>query len=773
MLLISSLAISAQTQVANGDFETWTYDDVNLPNNWNSFQTASGQYASMGYSANNRQVRQSVEVRPGSEGQHSVVIWARSVVGVVAQGNLTSGRVNAGSMSATAVANYNWSDRNGSTTVGEVTNPCAMKFTGRPDSVVVWTKFVPAGMLADAPYAKFSAIVHGDYDYISYGLASNDTEENKAQVVAMVERNIESLAGQWQRISMPFVYTQNEVTPAYVIVNFSTNAYPGKGTKNDSLYVDDIQMIYNSEITSLLFNHKKVNFDEDSHAIVKGVYDENKLDYKINSQTASVELNYNDEEKTLTIIVKGADIQDNPNNQHTYTVVFEQKEVEENPYVKVEYPEDELNEPLPVVPYYFASRENPFNMTDSIANAAMELGQEGWIITTAKSKFTSGGADEDKNGEFYNDSYSNGLWGLGADDTSFDINQTLTNMPNGIYKVTLQAFNRPGDVANMTGDEQVGVVLYANNESTPVKHLFAEASDEALYTADEANAWMSDYQHGERYVPNSQPGAAAYFQDGRYVNSLEVVVTDGTLKLGLRKPKDKIAKQWTCFDNFTLTYYGLTGEVVEPASPELVVEWPESLEAEVVRDLTTETIAVSFTYTEAVPAEGWRYAYLELEQNDTTVLMGYCELGSEQNTIEAQVPNMLQTGECKLVLRIGNSETKAETTFSLTTYEQAYTITFVVDGETLMQDELPYGAEVIAPEVDPREGYTFAWVDEIPETMPAHDVTINGAYTEETGINTIAEALQNNAIYNLNGQRVSQLRRGQIYICNGKKVFVK
>lgn len=772
-MLISSLAVCAQTQVANGDFETWTFDGINLPNNWNSFQTASGSYASMGYSANNRQVRQSAEVRPGSEGEHSVVIWARSVVGVVAQGNLTSGRVNAGAMTATAVANYNWSDRNGSTTKGEMTNPCAMKFTGRPDSVVVWTKFVPKSILADAPYAKFSAIVHGDYDYISYGLASNDTEENKAQVVASVEHNIESLGGKWQRISMPFVYTKNDVTPAYVIVNFSTNAYPGKGTANDSLYVDDIQMIYNSEITFLLYNRKKVTFDENNHAVVKGTYDESKLSYKLNSQTASTELSYSEEDHTLFIIVKGADIEENPSNQHSYTVLFEQEEVTENPYVAVEYPDDELTEALPVDPSFFASRENPYDFTQRIVNASMEQGQEGWTVSSAKSKFTSGGADDDKNGEFYNDSYSNGLWGLGADDTSFDFNQTLTNMPNGIYKVTVQAFNRPGDVANMNGTEEVGVVFYANNESKAIHHLFADASNEVLFTADEANAWMTDYQHGEQYVPNSQAGASVYFEEGHYTNSLEVVVTDGTLKLGLRKPKDKIAKQWTCFDNFTLTYYGLTGEVVEPVSPKLEVQWPETLEATVVRDLTTEPIEVSFDYTDGVPAEGWRYAYLELVQGETTVLMGVCDLEKEEKTIEAQVPNMLQTGDCKLILRIGNGETKAETTFSLTTYEQAYTITFVVDGETLMQDELPFGAEVVAPEVDPREGYTFAWIDEIPETMPANDVTINGAYTEVTGINTIAEALQNNLVYNLNGQRVNKLRVGQVYILNGRKFIVK
>lgn len=252
VLILSVITISAQDdkpQIPNGDFETWTYDGVNLPNNWNSFQTAAGSWAGTAYSKTNRQVRQSTNIRPGSKGQYSCVIWSRTPIGsIVAQGNLTTGRINAGSTTAANIANYNFSDRVTVNTNNGVENPCAMKFTGYPDSIRFWTRFVPAGVVAGYETAKFSAIIHDDYDYIAYGLDSNDTEENKSHVVAKAVVQIESKGNEWQCITLPFNYTENEIEAKYIQLNASTNAYPGKGTKNDSLYIDDIELIYNEKV---------------------------------------------------------------------------------------------------------------------------------------------------------------------------------------------------------------------------------------------------------------------------------------------------------------------------------------------------------------------------------------------------------------------------------------------------------------------------------------------------------------------------------------------
>ena len=57
-----------------------------------------------------------------------------------------------------------------------------------------------------------------------------------------------------------------------------------------------------------------------------------------------------------------------------------------------------------------------------------------------------------------------------------------------------------------------------------------------------------------------------------------------------------------------------------------------------------------------------------------------------------------------------------------------YTITFVVDGQTISSEKVEEGAAITAPTIEEREGYTFAWKDEIPATATA-DATINGAYT--------------------------------------------
>ena len=58
-----------------------------------------------------------------------------------------------------------------------------------------------------------------------------------------------------------------------------------------------------------------------------------------------------------------------------------------------------------------------------------------------------------------------------------------------------------------------------------------------------------------------------------------------------------------------------------------------------------------------------------------------------------------------------------------------YKLTYIVDGAEYKSSEVEYGA-AISPETAPvKEGYTFSGWSEIPETMPAHDVTVTGSFT--------------------------------------------
>ena len=241
-VLLSGTALAqSKPQITNGDFETWTFDGENLPNYFNSFQTADGTWSGTAYSSSDRQVKRSTDKRPGSTGSYSCSIWSRSVWGVVAQGNLTTGRVHAASTSATGENNYNYSDRDGSNTKNGFKNPCAMPFTGRPDSLVVWVKFVPNGTDSKHPYAKVTATIHDDFDYID-GYAQSSPQSHV--VATAVNMEIAKTNG-WKRISIPFNYTNNGAEPAYILLSAATNAYPGGGNKGDYLYIDDITLVYN------------------------------------------------------------------------------------------------------------------------------------------------------------------------------------------------------------------------------------------------------------------------------------------------------------------------------------------------------------------------------------------------------------------------------------------------------------------------------------------------------------------------------------------------
>ena len=74
---------------------------------------------------------------------------------------------------------------------------------------------------------------------------------------------------------------------------------------------------------------------------------------------------------------------------------------------------------------------------------------------------------------------------------------------------------------------------------------------------------------------------------------------------------------------------------------------------------------------------------------------------------------------------------------------KTYILTYMVDDEVYKTYEVDYGT-AITPEPEPtKDGYTFSGWSEIPETMPAHDVTVTGSFIpnetrEQCGIPSIA-----------------------------------
>lgn len=74
-------------------------------------------------------------------------------------------------------------------------------------------------------------------------------------------------------------------------------------------------------------------------------------------------------------------------------------------------------------------------------------------------------------------------------------------------------------------------------------------------------------------------------------------------------------------------------------------------------------------------------------------------------------------------------DVKSDVSISAVFDTNKYKLTYIIDGNEYKSYELDYGAN-ITPEAEPmKEGYTFSGWSEIPETMPAHDVTVTGTFT--------------------------------------------
>lgn len=150
----------------------------------------------------------------------------------------------------------------------------------------------------------------------------------------------------------------------------------------------------------------------------------------------------------------------------------------------------------------------------------------------------------------------------GGNSQEFNSYQTLNNLPNGTYKLSVQGFYRYNNTTDNTNDiaaaahadgtEEINSYFYANEVEAPLSSI---ADEDAVAT------------YGK--MPFSQGEASAAFNLGLYTNELTVVVTDGTLTIGVKKTSHP-GCDWTLWDNFELYYLGEAN--IEPEAIEYAVE---------------------------------------------------------------------------------------------------------------------------------------------------------------------------------------------------------
>ena len=249
---IIQVAIGDGYQIANQGFEAWhiSTDTYMEPNAWHSFETATGSLAGMG--------GHHIEISSDAHsGEASARIFATEmnfiIFKIIANGTMTTGRMNAGSASAADPANHAYIDMSSEDVDGNG-DPFYTPLYAVPDSIAAWVKFNQGTPNAAHPYATISAV-------ITDGTRYQDPEDKEyTNVVAKAKNNtIAATNGEWVRISIPFVATGNAVEPKAVLVTISTNADPGQGSDNDEVLIDDIEFIYNAKVTGLKIKGKDVS----------------------------------------------------------------------------------------------------------------------------------------------------------------------------------------------------------------------------------------------------------------------------------------------------------------------------------------------------------------------------------------------------------------------------------------------------------------------------------------------------------------------------------
>ncbi len=248
-LLTAPICGHAQYQLLNPGFESWEGTATNSrPSHWSSFPQADGSWA---WAASTAQHYHRNGGRPGSSGSSYLTIYSRSVLGVVANGNMTTGQIHAGSTSASSSSNYNYTHRG---------SAYSHAFSGTPDSMYVWVSYYASSASSQG---SVRAYLHGDSDFRDPNDCTT-TSLYRGKAVAQFSRTTTSASTPtWVQQRVPFVYDGTS-SVNYVLMSMTTNTTAGGGSANDSLSVDDIEFIYSAWLDSLYVNNVAVaNFQRD------------------------------------------------------------------------------------------------------------------------------------------------------------------------------------------------------------------------------------------------------------------------------------------------------------------------------------------------------------------------------------------------------------------------------------------------------------------------------------------------------------------------------
>ena len=198
------------------------------------------------------------------------------------------------------------------------------------------------------------------------------------------------------------------------------------------------------------------------------------------------------------------------------------------------------------------------DITRKIVNPSFDTGtSEGWTGNVTVSK-------DYKNCEAY--------------EKTFDLYQDITNIPDGVYELSVLAFQRVGtnevaSAAHDNGTENITAFVYANDLETP----FTSPYTYGMKAPSGGNP--ADYKYNlngeDVYIPNSMQGMAAAIAGNpkAYTVTVPMLVEGGTLRIGVRaKKRPSNSHDWAIWDNFRLKYLGSKGDALGAVTTPLIAK---------------------------------------------------------------------------------------------------------------------------------------------------------------------------------------------------------
>lgn len=395
-----------------------------------------------------------------------------------------------------------------------------------------------------------------------------------------------------------------------------------------------------------------------------------------------------------------------------------------------------------------ASEANPIDVSWLIVNPELMNNDR---ITPQWTEDRTGGDQKWQDGFRPNRIYE--AWSF----SSIDFHQTIS-VPNGVYEVQAYALYSPTGINSTNindynnyknnGQSTVKAALYANNEQVPLPSIysFTSPSPVADYAARDLGGvsiidgwWQAARAMGEDHQFHSAP--------------LRVIVTDGTLRLGIKNTDGNPSSNWVIIGSFSLKYLGtptalpvtVSSKGMATFSSPYALDFSSATDIKAYRAEKVNNGTVTFQPVTSAPA-------------NTGLLLVKEGGATEDITVIDAAPSV---GDNLLVATVTTTTLPTETGF----------LNYV-----LADKSGAFGFFRAANNYRSQAGKAYLRINanDAPSSS-AKGLTLN--FGDETGIelNTTNLNVQTSNLYNLQGQRLntqtSNLIPKGIYILNGKKVM--